>query len=86
MTLPTDQFGAEFFTIIGGMVFAFFGVIIRFAYRSKCRHAKFCCIEIERDVENEMVEDVVAMEERVSLPGEPHIRNSVDGNIKSNIE
>lgn len=78
MTLPSAQFGAEFFTIIGGMVFAFFGVIIRFAYRSKCRHAKICCIEIDRDVENEMVEDVVSMEQRVDLPGEPHIRNSTD--------
>jgi hypothetical protein len=70
MTIPSDQFGPEFFTIIGGMIFAFFGVVIRFAYRSKCRHAKFCCIEIERDVDDELVEDVVSMEQGVSLPGE----------------
>lgn len=76
MTIPSDQFGPEFFTIIGGMVFAFFGVVIRFAYRSKCRHAKFCCIEIERDVEDELVEDVVSMDQGVSLPGEASHRGT----------
>ena len=70
MPLPSQQFGPEFFTIIGGMVFAFFGVIIRFMYRSKCRHSKCCCIEIDRDVDDEMVEDVIAMEKGISLPGE----------------
>lgn len=78
MGLRGDEFGPEFFTIIAGMVFAFFGVIIRFAYRSKCRHAKCFCIEIERDVDDEMVEDVVSMEQGVPLPGESQ-RGSLDG-------
>lgn len=88
MGLPSYQFGPEFFTIIAGMTFAFFGVIIRFAYRSKCTRAKCCCFEIERDVEDELVEDVVSMEQGVPLPGES-IRGSIDGGqrqIKTSID
>lgn len=69
MGLPGNEFGPEFFTIIAGMCFAFFGVIARFTYRSKCRHAKCCCFEIERDVEDELVEDITSMEQGVPLPG-----------------
>jgi hypothetical protein len=72
MGLPVEQFGPEFFTILAGMSFAFFGVIIRFAYRSKCRRVKCCCLDIERDVEDEMVEDVMSMDQGVPLPGESH--------------
>jgi|Laugrespbdmm15sd_2_1035082.scaffolds.fasta_scaffold17172_3 hypothetical protein len=88
MGLQGEQFGPEFFTIIAGMVFAFCGVIIRFAYRSKCRRAKCCCIEIERDVDDEMVEDVVSMEQGVPLPGESQ-RGSIDGgrrHIKTSVD
>jgi len=51
--IPSNQFGPEFFSIIGGLVFAFLGLIVRYAYRSKCRHTKFCCIEVDRDVDIE---------------------------------
>lgn len=76
--LPTQQFGPEFFTIIAGMVFAFFGLLVRFAYRSKCKHVKLCCLEVDRDTEEEMVEDVVAMEQGVNLPGGEQIKTNMD--------
>jgi len=71
MGIPGDQFGPEFFTVIGGMVFAFFGVIIRYAYRSKCRTFDCCCVHVEREVDDEMIEDIESMERGVGLPGTP---------------
>jgi len=37
----------------GGM-----NLFIRYAYRSKCRRCKICCIKIERDIEIEEREDL----------------------------
>ena len=78
MGLPDSQFGPEFWTILAGMTFGFFGLVIRYAYRSKCSRAKCCCFEIERDVEDELVEDVVSMQQGVPLPGESRRGGSID--------
>jgi hypothetical protein len=37
-----------------------FNLIVRYAYRSKCKRCKICCIEIERDIEVEEREDTAA--------------------------
>jgi len=39
--------------ICGGLT-----LLIRFAYKSKCKSVEFCCIKIDRDIENEVKEDM----------------------------
>lgn len=34
------------------------GLLIRFAYKSKCKSVELCCIRIDRDVETELKEDM----------------------------
>jgi hypothetical protein len=33
-------------------------LLIKFAYKSKCKSVEFCCIKIDRDIENEVKEDM----------------------------
>jgi hypothetical protein len=42
--------------------FAFLGLIVRYAYKSKCKEFEVCCIKIKRDIDAEKEEDIVAME------------------------
>ena len=39
--------------ICGGLT-----LLIRFAYKSKCKSVELCCIKIDRDIENEVKEDL----------------------------
>ena len=39
--------------ICGGLT-----LLIRFAYKSKCKSVELCCIRIDRDIENEVKEDM----------------------------
>lgn len=51
--------------------FAFLGLIVRYAYKSKCKEFEVCCIKIKRDIEAEKEEDIVAMEHGVAEPSTP---------------
>lgn len=42
--------------------FAFLGLIVRYAYKSKCKEFEVCCIKIKRDIDAEKEEDITAME------------------------
>jgi hypothetical protein len=33
-------------------------LLIKFAYKSKCKSVEFCCIKIDRDIDNEVKEDM----------------------------
>ena len=33
-------------------------LLIRFAYKSKCKSVELCCLKIDRDVETELKEDM----------------------------
>ena len=33
-------------------------LLIRFAYKSKCKSVELCCLKIDRDIENEVKEDM----------------------------
>ena len=33
-------------------------LLIRFAYKSKCKSVEVCCLKIDRDIENEVKEDM----------------------------
>jgi hypothetical protein len=50
-----------------------FNFIVRYAYRSKCKRCKICCIEIERDIEVEEREDAATGPANTSSkqPSEP---------------
>ena len=39
--------------ICGGLT-----LLIRFAYKSKCKSVELCCIKIDRDIDNEVKEDM----------------------------
>jgi hypothetical protein len=42
-------FDSVFFVTIGGMVFGFLGLSVRYCFRSKCTSVKCCGIEVIRD-------------------------------------
>jgi hypothetical protein len=49
--------------------FGGFGLITKYAYKSKCSRVELCCIKIERDIEVEEREDIEEMKHpRSSAP------------------
>ena len=55
----TAGMDSYFFLTLGGLVFGSIALCVRYTYRSKCRSAKFCGIEIIRDIETEEREDMI---------------------------
>lgn len=53
-----DEFNSVFFTGIATMFLAGIGLLVRYAFRSKCDNINFCfgCISIHRRVELEVTE------------------------------
>ena len=47
-----------FFLSLTTLVCGGLGLLIRFAYKSKCTSAEICCIKITRDIETELKEDL----------------------------
>lgn len=50
-----------FAVTLGGMLFATIGLIVRYAYKSKCVKVSICCLSFERDAHEEVREDIEAM-------------------------
>ena len=46
-----------------------FTLLIRFAYKSKCKSVSLCCLRIDRDIETELKEDL-------QIPTTPSVRTS----------
>ena len=73
MSIPTTDLTGSFWIAIGTMVFAFFGLIVRYSYKSKCKNISCCCLRIERDIEDELKEDLEEMKnkgnESPKIPG-----------------
>ena len=59
----TAGMDSYFFLTLGGLVFGSIALCVRYTYRSKCRSAKFCGIEIIRDIETEEREDMAEMKQ-----------------------
>ena len=57
-------FDAVFFLTIGSLVFGCFGLVIRYAFKSKCDNVNFCfgLITIHRNVELEAEEEMRELE------------------------
>ena len=75
MSLPTSDLTGSFWLAMGTMVFAFFGLIVRFGYKSKCKEVSCCCLHVQRDVDDETREDLAELEAgkklNVELPTTP---------------
>ena len=44
-------------------------LLIKFAYKSKCKSVEICCLKINRDIETELKEDL-------QIPSTPSVRTS----------
>ena len=54
MSVPTSDLTGSFWIAMGTMVFAFFGLIVRYGYKSKCKEVSCCCFHVQRDTEDEI--------------------------------
>lgn len=52
-------FSEAFYVGLVGGGFAFLGLLVRYAYKSKCSEVNLCCIRIKRDIDAEAKEDLV---------------------------
>jgi len=48
--------------ICGGLT-----LLIRFAYKSKCKNVEICCIKIDRDIETELRDDMTLSQRSPNL-------------------
>jgi len=51
-----------FFITISSIVFGFFGLSVRFCYKSKCKEVSLCGFHLIRDTENEEKIDALEMQ------------------------
>ena len=70
----TQGIDSYFWLTLAGIICGSMSMLIRFAYRSKCKKCEICCIKIERDTEIEKEEDMMTPN-IVSNKGQ-----SIDGN------
>ena len=54
----TQGIDGFFFLSLTTLICGGFTLFIRFAYKSKCKSVELCCIRIDRDIENEVKEDM----------------------------
>ena len=50
---------------------AFFSLIVRYTFKSKCKKCKICGIEIERDIEGELQEEQMEINAGLEMPPSP---------------
>jgi hypothetical protein len=54
----TQGIDGFFFLSLTTLICGGLGLLIRFAYKSKCKSVKICCLKIDRDIETELKEDL----------------------------
>jgi len=54
----TNGIDGFFFLSLATLVCGGLTLLIRFAYKSKCKSVELCCLKIDRDVETELKEDM----------------------------
>ena len=69
-----DKLDSVFWLTLGGLFFGFFGVVLRYCFKSKCSRVSCCCLKIERDIEAEIEEQQLELQV-------PSRRGSVDDNV-----
>jgi hypothetical protein len=77
MSVPTSDLTGSFWIAMGTMVFAFFGLIVRYGYKSKCKEVSCCCFHVQRDTEDEIKEDLAELgANKASLEIPPSPKNT----------
>lgn len=61
MTDWKTTYDGVFFISIATLFSSVIGLAFRFCFKSKCSKCKCCCIEIQRDIQTELVEDLEIM-------------------------
>lgn len=63
MGLPTNDLNSVFWLSGATMLFAFFGVLAKYSYKSKCKDFRLCfgLIQVSRDTEAEKEEDIIEL-------------------------
>jgi len=54
----TQGIDSFFFLSLTTLICGGLTLLIRLAYKSKCKSVELCCIKIDRDIENEVKEDM----------------------------
>ena len=54
----TNGIDGFFFLSLATLVCGGLTLLIRFAYKSKCKSVELCCLRIDRDIETEIKEDM----------------------------
>ena len=54
----TNGIDGFFFLSLATLVCGGLTLLIRFAYKSKCKTVELCCLRIDRDIETELKEDM----------------------------
>ena len=54
----TQGIDGFFFLSLTTLICGGLGLLIRFAYKSKCKSVEICCLKIDRDIETELKEDL----------------------------
>jgi hypothetical protein len=54
----TQGIDGFFFLSLTTLVCGGLTLLIRFAYKSKCKSVEICCLKIDRDIETELKEDL----------------------------
>ena len=54
----TNGIDGFFFLSLATLVCGGLTLLIRFAYKSKCKSVELCCLRIDRDIETELKEDM----------------------------
>jgi hypothetical protein len=65
---------------LAAMFFSAMGLVVRYAYKSKCTKVKLCCFSYERNIAEEVREDMRAMDRghAVAPSGDMMNRQSMD--------
>ena len=66
----TQGIDSYFYLSVLTLLCGSFTLLIRFAYKSKCKEVSMCCIKIVRDTEAEEREDL----EECKMPSSPSIK------------
>lgn len=64
-----------FLTFLVSSLCGFFVIIAKLTYKSKCRNIKCCCIEIERNVEEELKIDELQIQNVTNSKSDNNLNN-----------
>ena len=74
-----NSYNSVFFLSLAGMVFGFFGVIIRYALKSKCENVNLCwgLISVDRNTNGELKEEKLEIENGIDPFANSNQSNSI---------